>query len=182
MRTLLSNFKKEILYFIKRNPNVKYRLKQLYFLFSYRLFRKTERMKTSNPIFPIFLTKKSETFFGYYDKSPVNLDNSYIIFHESKRATHKMPTSKEPVNIILKSLKEQNKFFRFTSSAYNWQQGSRIQWIDIERFIFNDYNKENDFYYSKIVNSNTGQIEKIIDFPIYDVYINMDPVKRFPVN
>jgi len=169
----LLTIKKKITFVINKLPVLKYRLKQFFYFFTYAIYNKTSRQNTTYEILPQYISIKSETFFGYYDKSPVNQKNSDIIFHESIRPTYKKPISKDPINVVIKSLVEPEKYIRLTTSAYNWQQGARAQWIDNERIIFNDYNYKEDYYYSKIANSVSGKIEKIVDFPIYDVYQNI---------
>lgn len=110
-----------------------------------------------------------ETFFGYYDKSPVNYDNNYIIFHSTELDTKQSPDPNNPINIILNDYNTNECIGSFQSFSYNWQQGSRLQWIDNNHFIFNDYDFKNNHYLSKIVNT-VGKIETIIDYPIYDCY------------
>lgn len=53
--------------------------------------------------------------------------------------------------------------------SYNWQQGSRLQWISNTKFIFNDYNFHEKSFFSRIIDVNSNE-EYHINFPIYDVY------------
>lgn len=169
MSNLFSSFKRLLSFLLFRFPILKSYLKQLLFFINYSSYHKINKCNTKFRISSFCFLEKKETFFGYYDKSPANSDMNYIIFNETGRATSKKPTSKNPIDIIIQSINQPQKYFRFSTTAYNWQQGAKAQWIDNERVIFNDYNFKEDFYYSKIVNCKSGNIEKIVNYPIYDV-------------
>ncbi|NOR44513.1 MAG: hypothetical protein GQ534_02920, partial [Candidatus Delongbacteria bacterium] len=101
-------------------------------------------------------------------KSPINNDNTYIIFQEtSDLPSYKFPDSKKPVSIMLKH-SESGKFNKIdSSSAYNWQQGTKLQWLTNDKFIYNAF--ENNKYISKIYDTGNNTFQ-IIDSPIYDCY------------
>ncbi|MFC1751841.1 glycosyl transferase [Thermoproteota archaeon] len=150
-------------------PRLKRFIKLIYQRINYYIYKKGYYYKVNRKIV-LVSCKDQESFFGYYDKSPVNTSNQYIIFHSSELSTWKKPDSQRPVNIVLKNLKNGNSQIIDKSFSYNWQQGSRLQWLDAERFIFNDYDADRDLYISKIVNAGTDALEKSIDFPVYDCW------------
>jgi hypothetical protein len=159
-------------FLLNRFPILKRYIIQLLYFFTHIINFRIKEFTTKYFIYPIFISEKKETFFGYYDKSPVNKEMSYILYNESIKGTYKCPSSKKHIDIIIQSINQPKKYFRFSTTAYNWQQGARAQWIDNERVIFNDYNIKDEFYYSKIVNGKSGNIEKILKYPIYDVHGN----------
>ncbi len=155
--TLLSNF-----------PLLKQKIKYLYKTVNGFIFRKPYSFKTDLKLEKIEF-QDFETFFGYYDKSPENFSGDKLIFQATSHSTQKKPTPKKPLLVVLKDL-ETLETTTFETTAYNWQQGAKIQWIDDKNFIFNDFDTQNNRFISKIVNSNTKKIEKIINFPIYDLF------------
>lgn len=114
--------------------------------------------------------KNQETFFGYYDKSPVNISGDYILYHATEFDTSSKPRSDKPVQVVLREYRTDKIIKTFESFAYNWQQGCRSHWIDNERFIYNDFDKERNIYVSKIVDTNKSMRVSTIDFPIYDTF------------
>lgn len=108
-----------------------------------------------------------ETFFGYYDKSPINQSNTHIIFQSTIRETSKLPSPKYPVQVILYELSTHKIIARFDSCTYNWQQGTKLQWIDNFNFIYNSID-EDSHYCSYIVNIETLHARKIMA-PIYEL-------------
>ena len=41
-----------------------------------------------------------ESFFGYYDKSPINKDGRYLIYQESSHPTQKKPLANRSIDIV----------------------------------------------------------------------------------
>ncbi|HAR64238.1 MAG TPA: glycosyl transferase [Candidatus Margulisbacteria bacterium] len=145
--------------------------KSIYKRLNYLIYKKKYNYKCYYKLHQ-FQVGDKETFFGYYDKSPINSTNEYVIFHEAERETNKLPDPSVPIRIHLYDVNANKVVSSFASKTYNWQQGTKCQWIDATRFIFNDYDEKADKYTSKIINAQTRSLEKIIDFPIYDVYQN----------
>ncbi|MCX7986271.1 MAG: hypothetical protein N2662_04980 [Bacteroidales bacterium] len=163
-----SFLERKIASFLRNFPWIKSVLKRSYQIINFILYKKKYSYHTPLQIV-CYEYDHDETFFGYYDKSPENITGEYVIFHASKWPTNQLPHANLPIKIILQNL-QTNDFFAFETSAYNWQQGSKLQWIDKYRFIFNDFDPKHLNFVSKIVDAQSAQIAKVLPFPIYDTY------------
>ncbi len=80
-------------------------------------------------------------FFGYYDKSPLNLDNSRLLACKSK-FMDRLPEENDILEIGYFDWKINNNFVKLTETkAWNWQQGCMLQWFGSDynsKIIFND--------------------------------------------
>lgn len=108
-------------------------------------------------------------FFGYYDKSPWDSNNRYMLCMKAKD-TSKEVAPKEKLEILLIDTENNNKVEKIAESfAWNVQQGCMAQWLGPEynqEIIYNDFRNNN--YCSVILNIKTKK-EKVIDFPVYSV-------------
>jgi hypothetical protein len=161
-----NTFEKQMAKFLSNFPQLKKKLKRFYQRILYFKFKKNYNYSSSYPINKLVFEQK-ETFFGYYDKSPINQTNEYIIFHASNIETNQLPNPKIPVDIILYDIINDEFKIIDRSFAYNWQQGSRLMWCGEYKFIYNVF--EDNEYKSKIYDIKNKSF-KIINFPIYDVY------------
>jgi len=110
----------------------------------------------------------AETFFGYYDRSPVNSSGTHLLFHMSTRPTYKLPDPSEPINVVVKKISDNEEPITYASSAYNWQQGCRAHWLNNSEFIFNDFDWESGEFVARIVNIENSEINRTVDFPVYE--------------
>ena len=64
-----------------------------------------------------------------------------------------------------------NKKINHIENTYSWnyQQGSQLQWISDEKFIFNNYDGN---HIAKIYDINSSKIEKTLENPIYSMSDN----------
>ena len=169
-----NSMEKQIALFLSRFPRTKLFLKKLFQRFNYIIYNKSYDYDIRNEcIFNNININNHETFFGYYDNSPINKSNKYLIFHSTDHSTNNKPNKNKPITVVLYDLKNNKVLKEFPTNAYNWQQGAKLQWMDEYNFIFNDYDKKKDRYISKIVNSVLGEIVRIVDYPIYDVKNNI---------
>ena len=148
-------------------PFVKRMVKRTYQTLNYRIYGKSIPYTCSFPLTGIG-DPSHESFFGYYDKSPVNGTGQFMIYHETSYPTSKKPDAGHRVNIVLYDLHSRNEVKRWPSSAYNWQQGSKLMWIDDRRFAYNDFDAVRQRYVARIVQAHDPGSIQIIDFPIYD--------------
>ena len=111
-----------------------------------------------------------EYFCGYYDKSPWNISERYIIALRVRQA-YKEVTPKESGMVCLIDIKQANKVIEIGKTrAWNVQQGCMAQWLGPdfeERIIYNDFRKGG--YCSVIFNVKKMKEEKILPLPIYDI-------------
>jgi hypothetical protein len=118
----------------------------------------------------IFETPKDASyFFGYYDKSPLNIKDNLLLTH--KVAFDGRPVSKNDEAEIGYWDIATKKYKKLASTkAFNWQQGSMLQWLPPNydnEIIYNDFDGEH--FISYILDIHTGSKRKI-PFPIYDIH------------
>jgi len=139
-----------------------------------RLIRVNEIRKKSSTAFQNniehFNFNDHDTFFGYYDKSPLNKSNTKIIFHASPIRTYFKPNPNKKIKIIVQTLEDNYQRVIAETSAYNWQQGSRLQWVSDNEILFNDYCYDTNKYISYCYNVNSGERIKTFDYPVQDSY------------
>lgn len=111
----------------------------------------------------------AESFFGYYDKSPLNKSGQYLIYQETEHPTTHKPDMHKPIDVVLFDLKKDKEIRRWKSWSYNWQQGTKLSWISDDTFIFNNYDKNSDSYFASIIDVNHLDADRKISFPVYDV-------------
>ncbi|GAB6034738.1 glycosyl transferase [Galenea microaerophila] len=112
---------------------------------------------------------ESESFFGYYDKSPANR-NGLVLCHFSKLETSGLPNAEHSVEVALFSPGLVKKIWSAYTSTYNWQQGSRLHWLDDELFIYNDFDSDNQCYVAMVLNAVTLKQIKKFDLPVQDSF------------
>jgi hypothetical protein len=116
------------------------------------------------------LTPKDEYeyFFGYYDKSPWDITDRYVLCLRAKE-THKNVAPKDDAEIILIDSENGTIKILGVTKAWNVQQGCMLQWLGpnfADEILYNDF--RNGEFCSVILNINTSE-ERVIFKPIYSV-------------
>ena len=114
-----------------------------------------------------------EYFFGYYDKSPWDATNRYVLCMRAKN-TWSDVSPKEPADILLiDTTREGNDPKRIRvigeTSAWNVQQGCMLQWLGPDftnKVLYNDCREGK--YCSVVLELDTG-VEEVIPSPVYTV-------------
>lgn len=109
-----------------------------------------------------------ENLFGYYDKSPWNIDGSKMLYLRAKGCNaSKIADSQEEAEIILKEKQEEKTIAR--THAWNVQQGCMLQWLGPDfdsRILYNDFREGK--LVAVIQTVATGE-EKVLPLPVYSV-------------
>ncbi len=108
---------------------------------------------------------KKNHFFGYYDKSPLNYSKNFILSHNVE---HEGSSIKKNhfAKICLTNLNNYETKIISSTYAWNYQQGSQLQWISEDKFIFNSFEKH---YEAHIFDTKTFKLNKILVNPIYSI-------------
>lgn len=90
----------------------------------------------------VFETPKDENyFFGYYDKSPLDISNDKLLACRSK-FIDRVVEKDDILEIGYFNWKESSKFIKLSETkTWNWQQGCMLQWFGKEydkKIIYND--------------------------------------------
>jgi len=110
-------------------------------------------------------------FFGYYDKPSLNKDNTKLLTHRVSFDGRDVQDG-DVAEIGYFDLNSKEFIKIDETLAWNWQQGSQLQWLPPsfnEKIIYNSI-KDNRFV-SIIYDLNTKE-KKIIPFPIYVIHPN----------
>ena len=106
-------------------------------------------------------------FFGYYDKCPWNASGTLLLAHEAA-FNDRPPGADDSITIGLVRLNERNNFQVLASSrAWNWQQGSMLQWHpgDPDRWIVHNDRRNGEFV--AVIRDTAGQELNAYARPIY---------------
>jgi hypothetical protein len=106
-------------------------------------------------------------FFGYYDKCPWNASGTLLLGHEAA-FNDRPPSAADSVTIGMVRLDERNHFQVLASSrAWNWQQGSMLQWHPgaPDRWIVHNDRRNGEFV--AVIRDTEGRELNAYDHPIY---------------
>ena len=86
---------------------------------------------------------EGNVFTGYYDVINLSANDKFLIYHKVK-FIDRMPKADDPCELCMTNL-ETGKEIKFgTTTAWNWQQGSRLQWLGPNYNRSISYNKFKD--------------------------------------
>lgn len=109
-----------------------------------------------------------EYFFGYYDKSPWDKTERYMLALRTASTTINA-APKEQADVVLIDTKKNNIIKVSETKAWNVQQGAMLQWLGPDfssEILFNDY-REGEYVTVKL-DIHTKK-ETIFHFPVYSV-------------
>jgi hypothetical protein len=159
---------------IRRNATLFKLMKHVFLRVKYVTnIKKVRKYKVQNKPDIEISAPNMHCFFGYYDKSPWNRSMSYIIYN----SIHKdIP---EAININVYNLETKEHTILDETKAWNWQQGSMLQWTSEIDVIYNIYDPESQRYKAKSHNIKTGDCF-LYELPIYakgkksDVFLSLN--------
>lgn len=153
---------------LEQFPVAKRSCKRAYQLCMYVL--SNEKLKSEGKVIRVSPDDKYEYFFGYYDKSPWDITDRYMICLKVQQA-YKDVAPKDAAEIVLLDTKYGNKSRTVAKThAWNVQQGCMGQWLGpdfSQRIIFNDFRDKK--YCSIIYNVKKKLEEKVLPIPVYSV-------------
>ena len=151
---------------LRKNPKIKKAIKRIYQRIMVFI---TRPQKSNGDIEQISPNDEFEYFFGYYDKSPWNNDESKMVFLRAKQ-TYKSVAPKESADIILYDCIGKTDTVIAKTSSWNVQQGCMLQWLGpkYDRYIiFNDF--RNGQFCSVCYDIIDKKEMKIYQMPVYSV-------------
>lgn len=156
---------------LEQYPALKRLIKRVYQLISCAV--SPEKNKVDGAVARVSPDDDYEYFYGYYDKSPWDITDRYMICMKVKQ-TFKSVSPVETGIVGLIDTKNNNKFWKIgVTHAWNVQQGCMAQWMGPDfksRIIYNDF--RNGQYCSVIYNFENKVEEAELPLPVYDVAIN----------
>jgi hypothetical protein len=108
-------------------------------------------------------------FFGYYDKSPWNKSERYLLAMENCFADRN-PTLNDPLTIGVIDLENDNRFEPLTTTlAWNWQQGCMLKWMPpLEEDVIG-FNDLLDDHYVHVTLDIKTKVKNILPWALYDI-------------
>lgn len=153
---------------LEQFPAIKHAAKRAYQVASVATNR--DKVKAEGNIIRVSPNDKYEYFYGYYDKSPWDATDRYMICVRVQQA-YKSVAPKEPGIVCLIDTVDKNRLIKIgTTHSWNVQQGCMAQWLGPDfksRIIYNDY--RDGHYCSVIYNVKEMIEEKVLPLPVYDV-------------
>ena len=117
-------------------PFIKRSCKRIYQLSMYVISK--EKFKVDGEVIRVSPEDEYEYFYGYYDKSPWDITDRYMICMRVKQA-YKSVAPKESGEVVIIDTENNNKVIKIgTTNSWNVQQGCMAQWLgpDFLRRLF----------------------------------------------
>lgn len=161
----------EINYQLNRYPKIKKVIKNLYQHIMYAVSPKVKSEGNITRVSPD--DAEHEYFFGYYDKSPWDISDRYMLCIKAQNTWSDVSPREKADILIIDTEADMNDPKRVIkvgeTRAWNVQQACMLQWLGPDyqsRIIYNDYREGK--YCSVILNLKTKQ-ERVIWAPVYTV-------------
>lgn len=120
--------------------------------------------------------KGHHCYFGYYDKSPINLSGTRVAYLD---VLDKSVPGKN-ANVCIYDLNSKKSKVIGHTTAWNWQQGCMLQWISDTQVSYNKYDKALGTYVTMIVNIDDASCSKKINRAAY--FYNAQHTKFLSLN
>ena len=161
----LENFGKQML---ESFPIVKRSAKRVYQVLSYIVSK--EKFKVEGELTRLTPDDGYEYYYGYYDKSPWDADNRFLIALKVRQA-YKSVAPKEEGTLVLIDTQDGNRAIEIAKThSWNVQQGCMAQWMGPDfasRIIYNDF--RDGRYCSVIYDVKNRREERTLPMPVYDI-------------
>ena len=165
------SLEQKINYQLNKYPGVKKVVKSTY---QHAMYAISPKIKSEGNITRVSPDDNShEYFFGYYDKSPWDITDRYMLCMRANNTWSDVsPKEKADILLIDTSLTEndKNRVKKLAeTSSWNVQQSCMLQWLGPDfssRILFNDYRNGK---YVSIIKEIESRTEKVIDAPVYTV-------------
>lgn len=152
-------------------PIIKRSAKRVYQLTS--VATSNEKLKSEGKVVRVSPADGYEYFYGYYDKSPWDASDRYIICIKVRQA-YKSVAPKEPGVVGVIDTQDGNTFKKIgVTRSWNVQQSCMAQWLGPDfgtRILYNDF--RNGRYCAVIYDFKNGKEEKVLPMAAYDVARN----------
>lgn len=165
------SLEQKINYQLNKFPVVKKVVKRVYQRGMYAVSKKIKSEGNINRISPN--DKDHEYFFGYYDKSPWDITDRYVLCLRANNTWSDVSPRDKAEILLIDTEKDENSQERVKvlaeTNSWNVQQGCMLQWLGPDygsNILYNDY--RDGKYISIILNLKTMN-EKIIPAPVYTV-------------
>lgn len=162
----MNNIEIKINYHLNKYPAIKKIIKRIYQTCMYII---SPKIKSEGNIKRISPNDGMEYFFGYYDKSPWDITDRFMLCLRVEE-TYKSVAPNKTADIILIDTQNDNSYEIIAqTNSWNVQQGCMLQWLGPDfstKIIYNDF--RNGKYCSIILDIKTKK-EKVIEMPIYSV-------------
>lgn len=149
-------------------PVIKRSAKRVYQLAS--VITSRDKFKSDGDVVRVSPDDGYEYFYGYYDKSPWDITDRYMIAVKVKQA-YKSVAPKELGKVGVIDTKINNKYIEIgTTHSWNVQQSCMAQWMGPDfgtKIIYNDC--RNGKYCSVIYNFKERKEEKVLPMAMYDI-------------
>ena len=153
---------------LEQFPVIKRSAKRVYQLASVATSK--DKFKSEGNVVRVSPDDGYEYFYGYYDKSPWDATDRYMICIKAKQA-YKSVAPKDPATVGVIDTNDENKFIQIgVTHSWNVQQSCMAQWMGPDfrtRIIYNDF--RDGKYCSVIYNFENKKEEKVLPLPVYDV-------------
>ena len=159
------NLEQTINYHLNKCPLIKRAIKRIYQIGMYGLSRK---VRCEGNIVRLSPAEVGEFFFGYYDKSPWDATERYVLCMKAKDTWSNVAPLDPADLLLIDTYNNTAKTFGQTHS-WNVQQGCMLQWMgpDYKEYvIYNDF--RNGHLCSVIQNVFTDE-QRVLDMPVYAV-------------
>lgn len=160
---------------LSKFPKLKNEIKKIYSLINYIIYKKKYKILLNNDKIEKFNKVVNdnhlESFFGYYDKYPMNKDG-WVISNVSKRATFLGVQKNSNIEVILTNIFTKEEIVVGKTNSYNWQQGCRAHWLNNNLVIFNTFDDNRKKFISKVFSLSQKKIVKEYNLPVQDSFNN----------
>lgn len=163
-----SSIERNIALALSKAPFIKKIVKRSYSILCYFLYKSNKKIILSEDYDLVVFNELTSSFFGYYDKSPVNDNSTFCIYHETLLDTSKKIPPGSEIDIVIYDIDREIVIAKVVTKAFNWQQGSKLQWISENKFIYND--RDDKSYISRVYDVDRRSVTDSYSVPIYDCF------------
>lgn len=158
---------------LSATPGLKTLVKDIYIRINAAIYKKNYSSKIlSDSVSEIKTVEpqdsNGETFFGYYDKTPMD-SGGWVLYNETcGQNTLSLPKADVPISINARNLRTGETVEIGKSNSYTWQQGCRAQWLDDDKVIYNCF--RNNRYIAAVFSLSQKKEIRTFEKPVQDSF------------